>query len=329
MKKEFFLITGILVFSVFEIFGQTPGPKWEKVFEATNQIIYVDTSSIKQFENQISVLSVTYYKTPLMITSLNKEAASIKSQLLFNAASKKFTVIGTLYYDKSLKILGETSLPGFASSSETFSVSIEGNEAMMAVFNKAVNYLKSGLAIIEQKVFSKSGEKNKELLTADQTKKAKAELPKPAIRDTTKAVDRVALYLNKRDSVQRTSIESAKSKPIPTSTSQPDPKKRKEVKQPTIAEKKKPVVDTKNIESESGINLKSTIFKEGKKYSFQVSSWKNKSKAESEVIRLKGEGHTALLAEGIVNGQTWYRVRIGYFNSLEETEQYMKKVKTK
>ena len=329
MKKEFFLITGILVFSVFEIVGQTTGSKWEKVFEATDQTVYIDTSSIKQFENQISVLSVTYYKTPLMITSLNKEAASIKSQLLFNAASKKFTVIGTLYYDKNLKILGETSLPGFASSSETFSVPIEGNEAMMAVFNKAVNYLKSGLAIIEQKDFSKSGEKNKELLTADQTKKAKVELPKPTISDTTKAVDRVALYLNKRDSVQRTSIESAKSKPISASISLEDSKKRKEVKQPTIAEKKKPVVDTKNVEPEFETNLKSTIFKEGNRYSFQVSSWKNKSKAESEVIKLKGEGHAAFLAEGIVNGQTWYRVRIGYFNSLEETEQYMKKVKTK
>lgn len=329
MKKEFFLITGILVLSVFEIFGQIPGPKWEKIFEATDQIIYVDTSSIKQFENQISVLSVTYYKTPLMITSLNKEAASIKSQLLFNAASKKFTVIGTLYYDKSLKILGETSLPGFASSSETFSVPIEDNEAMMAVFNKAVDYLKSGLAIVEQKDFSKSGEKNKELLTTNQTKKAKVELPKSTISDTTKAIDRVALYLNKRDSVQRASIESAKSKPVPAFTSQQDSKRGKEVKQPTIAEKKKPVVDTRNVESEFEINLKSTIFKEGNKYSFQVSSWKNKSKAESEVIRLKKERHAAFLAEGIVNGQTWYRVRIGYFNSLEETEQYMKKVKTK
>lgn len=325
--RNFLFIVALLVLTNIKVFGQTPGPKWEKVFESSDQTIYVDTSSIKQFENQISVLSQTYYKTPQIITSLNKEAGSIKSQLLFNAASKKFTVIGTLYYDKNLKILGETSLPGFASSSETFSVPIEGNEAMIAVFNKAVDYVKSGFSIIEQKDFSKSGEKNKGLLVIDQKRNPKVETAKPVENDTIKALERVSLYLSKRDSVQKASMQATQLKAKVSETSGEISKIKKEVKLSPVIKNNKPVLDTKEIESETETNPKSTIFKVGLKYSFQVSSWKNRVIAESEVIKLKQKGHTAFLTEGSVNGQTRYRVRIGYFNSLEETEQYMKKIK--
>ena len=327
MNRKILFAALIIVLSGLKVFGQTPGPKLEKVLELTDRTIYVDTSSIKQFENQISLLSQTYYKTPQIITSLNKEAGSIKSQLLFNAASKKFTVIGTLYYDKNLKILGETSLPGFASSSETFSVPLEGNTSMTAIFNKAVEYLKSGLSTLEQKDFSKSGEKNKELLVSDQKKNPKVEHAKPVDIDTTKALERVSLYLSKRDSVQKASMQAAQLKAKVSETSGEISKIKKEVKLSPVIKNNKPVLDTKEIESETETNSKSTIFKVGLKYSFQVSSWKNRVIAESEVIKLKRKGHTAFLTEGSVNGQTRYRVRIGYFNSLEETEQYMKKIK--
>lgn len=300
--KIFLFVIAILISIHVIVFAQSPGPKWEKVLELTDRTIYIDTSSIKQYENQISVLSIAVYKQPQLITSLNKEATSIKSQILFNAATKKFTVIGTLYYDKNLKILGETSLPGFASSSETFSVAIEGNEAMTVVFNKSVDYLRRGLPVIEQKDFSRSGEKNKEFVTADKKDKPKVDSSKPAVKDTIKSVDRVALYLSKKDSVQKAASQTTQIEPVPAKYA-------------------------KEYESETETNPKSTIFTDGSKYSFQVSSWKNKTKADSEVRRLKGEGHNAFITEGYVKGAAWYRVRIGYFNSLEETEAYMKKVK--
>jgi cell division septation protein DedD len=83
----------------------------------------------------------------------------------------------------------------------------------------------------------------------------------------------------------------------------------------------------KPYNSQKESNPKSTIFTDGTKYSFQVSSWKNKSKAESEVQKLKSRHHNAFIAEGLVKGVTRYRVRIGYFRSLEETEAYMLKLK--
>ncbi|MEW6703142.1 MAG: SPOR domain-containing protein [Bacteroidota bacterium] len=296
--KKFLFLFIVWISAHILVLAQSPGPKWEKVLELSERTIYIDTSSVRQYENQISVLSIAVYKQPQPITSLNKEATIIKSQILFNAATKKFTVIGTLYYDKNLKILGETSLPGFASNSETFSVAIEGNEAMTVVFNKSVDYLKRETPVIEQKDFSKSGEKNKKFVTTDKKDKPKVDSLKPTVKDTSKSVDRIALYLSKKDSVQKAASQTAQTEPVQAKYSE-----------------------------ENETNPKSTIFTDGSKYSFQVSSWKNKMKADSEVRRLKGEGHNAFVTEGYVKGITWYRVRIGYFNSLEETEEYMKKMR--
>ena len=320
--KRHSLIFACLVLCCIELYAQSPGQKWESVYESNDQIVYVDTSSIKQFENQISALSITLYKQPQLIESLNKEAKSVKSQILFNAASKKYTVIGTLYYDKDLKILGETSLPGFTSGSENFSIPLEENEAMTAVFNKSVEYLKSGVAVIEQKDFSKSSDKNKELSS---TESQKSKLPGNQLNKTAKdsadAKDRIALFLSKKDSVQKTEQAKINASPLDEKT-KPSTNLRS-----TVTPKKSETVSKHEYESESETNPKSTIFTDGTKYSFQVSSWKNKSKAESEVARLKSEGHNAFLTEGYVRGATWPRVRIGYFNTLEETEEYMKKVK--
>jgi len=72
--------------------------------------------------------------------------------------------------------------------------------------------------------------------------------------------------------------------------------------------------------------IKGTIFSDGQKFCYQVSSWKIKSRAENEVARLKRNGENAFIVEANVpsKGGLWYRVRIGYFNSLEETENYIK-----
>ena len=316
------MIIVLFVLCGIDLCAQSPGQKWESVYESKDQIVYVDTSSIKQFENQISVLSITSYKQPQLIALLNKEATSVKSQILFNAASKKYTVIGTLYYDKNLKILGETSLPGFTSGSENFSISLEGNEAMTAVFNKSVEYLKSGVAVIEQKDFSKSSDKNKEQLKTDSQKsKLAGDKSNKTTKDSANANDRVALFLSKKDSVQKS--EQNKTKALsPEEKTKPNAN----LKTPIVSNINETVTRKEN-ESGSETNPKSTIFTDGKKYSFQVSSWKNKSKSETIVAKLKSEGHNAFITEGYVKGATWYRVRIGYFNSLEETEEYMKKVK--
>ena len=68
-------------------------------------------------------------------------------------------------------------------------------------------------------------------------------------------------------------------------------------------------------------NVGNMIFTDGNLYCYQVSSWRQRIKAEQEVNRLTALGANAFITEVTdIRGLrgTWYRVRIGYFNSLQE-----------
>lgn len=270
------LFIGIFISS--NCFAQAPNKNWVSVLEKQNTSVYLDTSNVHQFENQLSVLSITAYKQPQMISAINSEASYIKSQILFNITTKKYSIIGTLYYDKNLKIIGENSSAGFSSGGQKFELPFEGDDVMSAIYNKAYEYFKPGL-----------------------------------LNDTTNQASNKAFS------------DSSKDQPINITDQQV--KKSEPSQQVTPARKKSVNENVQEFDSSSETNPQNRIFTDGKQYSFQVSSWRIKSKAESEVNRLKREGHSAFMTEGIVRGKTWYRVRIGSFNSLEETEAYMKKMR--
>ena len=73
-------------------------------------------------------------------------------------------------------------------------------------------------------------------------------------------------------------------------------------------------------------NIESTIFSDGKFYCVQVSSWRTKQKALSESKKLNNSGYISFVLSAVPDHKsgTWYRVRIGYFNSIEETKEYLK-----
>ncbi len=67
------------------------------------------------------------------------------------------------------------------------------------------------------------------------------------------------------------------------------------------------------------------IFTDGKIYFVQVSSWKYKSSAIDHMNRLIKEGYHASVERVILHsGNTYYRVRIGDFNSLAEAKKYVR-----
>lgn len=70
-----------------------------------------------------------------------------------------------------------------------------------------------------------------------------------------------------------------------------------------------------------------TIYFDGTGFNVQVSSWRNKGKAEDEVKRFRGRGFEAFLVEANLpqKGGVWYRVRIGNFKSSAEAEQFLVK----
>ncbi|MCX6174302.1 MAG: SPOR domain-containing protein [Ignavibacteriales bacterium] len=72
-----------------------------------------------------------------------------------------------------------------------------------------------------------------------------------------------------------------------------------------------------------------SIYYDGKSYSYQTSSWPRKLRAEQEVKRLRSLGINAFIVEAYLpqKGGTWYRVRVGSFNSEKEAQDYINKNK--
>ena len=77
----------------------------------------------------------------------------------------------------------------------------------------------------------------------------------------------------------------------------------------------------------SDVKVNNTIYYDGKSYNFQVSSWRDKLKAETEVKRLRALGMNTFIVEAYLpqKGGKWYRVRVGSFNTEKEAQEYKNK----
>jgi cell division protein FtsN len=77
--------------------------------------------------------------------------------------------------------------------------------------------------------------------------------------------------------------------------------------------------------------VNSHIYKVDEGYILQASSWPAKSKAEREAQRLRDFGYDAFITKAYIEkyGATWYRIRIGYFDSIQQAENFENKNKKK
>jgi cell division protein FtsN len=64
-----------------------------------------------------------------------------------------------------------------------------------------------------------------------------------------------------------------------------------------------------------------------KPYNIQIEAVMDKSGADEMVSRLKTLGYNAQEAKTTLNGQTWYRVRVGPYNSEEEAKAAQEKLR--
>ena len=299
MVKGIFKYLFVILITNFSISAQGLGSKWLEVVRTDSQTIYIDTTNIKHVGNQITIVDQTVFKTPLFLPAYNKEAKSYKSQILFNITSKRFSVLGTLYYDENQRIVGESSLTDYSLGSETFAIPIDSNITMTALYLKSIEL--TSVDTTEYKNTISKDEKIKALI--DST--GLPEQQNIPIVNRDQFIDKDELNNQNRS---QTNIETIKP-PVTTPV------------KPTVNSQQQTTYD---LSSERIV--RSTIFTDGSKYCFQTSSWRDKNKAENQVTRLKREGHNAFIVETYLpnKGGTWYRVRIGYFNSLQETENYMK-----
>ncbi len=97
-----------------------------------------------------------------------------------------------------------------------------------------------------------------------------------------------------------------------------------------------PKVGKKNSSNKSGklyrdipndVNVASRIYTDGVRFTVQSSSWRSTSIAEREVSKLKKRGFDAFIVKVFIKskGSTWNRVRIGYFNTQKEAEEFLQK----
>ncbi|MBI4536268.1 MAG: SPOR domain-containing protein [Ignavibacteriae bacterium] len=62
-------------------------------------------------------------------------------------------------------------------------------------------------------------------------------------------------------------------------------------------------------------------------YTVQMSSWMKKSSAEEEVARLARAGYDAYVQEALVDGDPWYRVRVGRYGNRQDAQEAASKLK--
>lgn len=292
IRSNIFLIF-LFLCSPVGLNAQNPGNRWSELFSNDKMIIYMDTTSIRQIDNQISVWSLLIYNEVQKKENIDKDVKKIKTQYLLNSLTKQYSVIGTLYYDEKGRIVGESSISRFGNN-RNFSQAISENPIVATIFTAAKSYLEEGTIRI-------SGNENLD----DYEENAEDAIGN--IQDYKKIVDTT----NSSGEDQPESVEENKQESQATdepSASSPN-------------EDKKSTYNSSSEKSAGG-----TIFTDGNLYLFQLSAWKEKYKAEREIKRLKDRGHNAFITEAYIasKGGTWYRVRIGYFNSYDEARNYQR-----
>ncbi len=83
--------------------------------------------------------------------------------------------------------------------------------------------------------------------------------------------------------------------------------------------------DLNNFPKQNIEKISDYIFKYGKVYVVQVSSWKTKDKAVHQVDLYNSTGKNAFLEEVTIKGTLWYRVRVGNFSTLTDAKQFLNK----
>ncbi len=95
------------------------------------------------------------------------------------------------------------------------------------------------------------------------------------------------------------------------------------------APKEKVKIETPKYNIDNEVFVTPQILTDGKLYVVQLSSWKTQQKADRVADRLKSEGHNAFVEQAYINKfkSTWYRVRVGYFNTFEQAKEYLNQFK--
>lgn len=299
MTKGVIKILLLLFLFYAECYCQLYVSKWLIVKEDADKIIYLDTTQIKLSGDILTLWGLTNYREPVYMTSVKQKIARIRTHFFFNVPSKTYSVIGSIYYDENGTAAGET----LGSGDEEAKLAVQKGSIAEALFVKGIELTKGEKIKINYQEEKTPPQKSKETADPQQESTGKEYEKGDRIYDP-QSGDYLIV---------------------------PKPVKNEEKKETVKVKEKEPVKQqTKSsdyYDYAAERIIKGAIFSDGNQYAIQISSWKTKSKADSESFKLKRAGHKAFVVKADVPGKgTWYRVRIGFFDSLSQAEAYQQKL---
>ena len=340
-------------------FAQSPPKKWTIVQDLQDRIVYLDTSAIKQYENQLSFWGLTHYREPQRLNPFNALVQEVKSNFLVNTVTNTYSVIGTLYYESTGKIVGESSEPRITGQ-DKFELPLQSGSSVSVLYNKAINFLTGGVLTSEPGEYDPitktqdTSETTQILASESETKQPT--IPRPGIDTvvTTVPADEEPVKLSPEENIaivdeqNKEYLDEQKriADSIETSTNfvRDETPEENAVNETQIIpvvppnDDKLPIpipdlpVNTpepapKNISNSYNDsmdrNIRGNYWSDGNTFVIQLSSWKRINIAEQQVDKYKAQGHNAFIMQVKIPGRgTWYRVRVGYFNTLEEAQTY-------
>jgi len=312
MKTSIRIITFtfVLFFLAANIYAQNVGKRWALVHELDNRNTYVDTTSIRLFESQLSVWTLIYYKSPQEINPIPYPIEKVKTQYLINTVTKRYSIIGALYYDERGRIVGESAKPRMIGGKDNFSMPIQTNSTIDIVLSRALNYVNSGKldgGPIEYLGSEDVVEFNEDLSNQVSLKMSNGQNQPEQNSDGTEIVPVDVSYRN--NDTKPTTQDDSYDEIVMEDESKVDK-----------AESEK--ASDREYDNSKERSAKGVIFTDGKLFCYQVSSWRKKSIADAEAKKLINKGFNAFVVKAYIpqKGGYWYRVRVGYFDSLSEAE---------
>lgn len=368
--------TKLLLFCVFAFisFAQVIDKKWAIIQDLEDRIVYIDTSTLKMMNNQISVWTNIYYREPIELSPFQPKARSVRSQFLINPVTRKFQVIGSIYYDDKGAMVSESSSSRFGIGN--FQSNVDEVSGMEIVLNKSQEFLNSGSVSSEpsQVDFTIKQEDLKENVINPTAKKDSVDSQKSSIANSrsdefyrinksgkvvyttlpdiskvadNRQVDNTQIKFEDTNTAvpEKDSLETNNESTEPFSTNNidelipqqnppeiinpPTPEISSNTTEGNPTKKESEIIESEyNIDNES--NVTPTIFSDGNLFVVQVSSWKTASVAKNELVKLEAKGYNAFIHEVYINSKraTYNRVRVGFFNSLNEAKEIERKIKS-
>ena len=322
MQKKYSYILFLIIFFLFFLVTNSLSQqtRWVMIAEKETGKIYLDTTSIKVFDEQLSIWSQEILNNLEKIGPNEAEVSKIKTHYLFDLIEERFTVIGKLYYNPDGRIVGQSSNQRITGATKTFMLPVKSHAEVELIFNKAVEFNKTKSVTSSGKI-ALNNELNAPIISQTETLDNSKT---PIVTEGTgqKKIDaqkgmRVAFIF---DPITNQTIELIEVI---------DKVEEKEIINRVEKIRKKAPFESDNYDFANESMITNTIFSDGSLYCFQISSWKTKSIADNELRKLKRKGYNAFIVSAKPKHKrgTWHRVRIGYFDNLEETKTFQKKIK--